>query len=83
MPRLVGRESKAAVVSDEKHDCHCAHVIVIQTKITIAQWLLGVLGVAIIGLIIGQVGQLVSLRVRGESVQPSSSERMFLDRVSH
>lgn len=67
-------------MSDDTHECHCAHVVVIQTKLTIAQWLLGVLGAAFVGLLISQVGSLISLRVRAEPV-PRSGDRLGSDRI--
>lgn len=66
-------------MSDE-HECHCAHVVVIQTKITIAQWVLGVFGAALIGLLISQVGSLISLRVKSDPIG-RPGERLGSDRI--
>lgn len=67
-------------MSDENHECHCAHVVVIQTKLTVAQWFIGVLAVAFVSLLVSQVGSLISLRVRAEPVA-RSGDRLGADRV--
>lgn len=70
-------------MSEDEHKCHCSHVIVIQTKLTIAQWFIGVFGTAVIVLVISQIGQLVNLRIRTDPPPSSASEKLFLDRVGH
>ncbi len=68
-------------MSDEEHSkCHCSHVVVIQTKLTVAQWFIGVLAVALVSLLISQVGSLVSLRVRSDAIG-RSGERLGSDRI--
>lgn len=68
---------------DTEHKCHCSHVVVIQTKVTIAQWLIGIAGAAAIGALITSVGNLFSLHIRTDPPPASSAERTFPDRVGH
>lgn len=70
-------------MTDEIHACHCAHVVVIQTKVTIAQWFIAALLVAVLGVGGTMVGQLFHLRISSDPPPPNASEKLFLDRVGH
>lgn len=69
-------------MSDD-HSCHCAHVVVIQTKITLVQWLMGIIAAGVVGLLISKVGDLVSLRIKNDLPPIHSGERLYQDRVEH
>lgn len=67
-------------VSDDDHKCHCGHVVVIQTKLGIAQWLIGIVAAAAIAGLLASVGNLFSLRIKSDAVG-RSGERLAPDRV--
>lgn len=67
---------------DGDHSCHCAHVVVIQTKVATVQWLMGICIVAVVGALVATLGSFIARRVTWDAPPSSSSERLFLDRVS-
>ena len=67
---------------DAEHKCHCAHVVVIQTKVAIVQWILGFCIVGVFTALISMAAQFASRRLNWEAPPTGSSERLFLDRVS-
>ena len=67
-------------MSHDEDKCHCSHVVVIQTKVTLAQWFLGIIAAAAIAALIASVGSLFSLHIKSEPVG-RSGERLAPDRV--
>lgn len=67
----------------EHEKCHCSHVVVIQTKVTMAQWLIAIVAAGVIGLFISRVGELIQIRVSTAPQSFNKSERLFEDRVEH
>lgn len=67
-------------MSEDEHKCHCGHVVVIQTKLSIAQWFIGFALLAAVGGLMSSVGNLFSLRIKSEAVG-RSGERLAPDRV--
>jgi hypothetical protein len=70
------------IAMDNDHTCHCAHVVILQTKVGIVQWMLGVLGVALVGTILTLAGQFITRRLTYADPPMSASERLFLDRIN-
>lgn len=66
---------------DDEHRCHCAHVTIIQTKVSAVQWFLGILLVAVVALVVNKIGDLFSLRVAAAPAVSTPNDRIFLDRV--
>ena len=71
-----------AMGEDTEHRCHCAHVVILQTKVGIVQWMLGVLGVALVGTMLTLAGQFIARRITYTDPQTNASERLFLDRIN-
>lgn len=67
-------------MSDDEHKCHCNHVVVIQTKLGIAQAFIGIATTAAIIGLLASVGNLFSLRIKSDAVG-RSGERLAPDRV--
>ena len=61
--------------------CHCHHVVVIETKIGIATWMIAACIVAVLGTAGTLIGSFVSRRVSWRP-PPTPSERLFLDRIN-
>jgi hypothetical protein len=68
-------------MSDE-HKCHCPHVVVVMTKLSIVEKLLAIAIVGVIGVGGTLAGQFISNRLSWRPPPESASERLFLDRVS-
>lgn len=66
---------------DGEHKCHCAHVVVIQTKVSLVEKLLAIAIVGVFGVGGTLAAQFISNRLSW-SAPPNSGERLFLDRVS-
>ena len=62
------------------HECHCRHVVKLEVKMSIAQWAIGIVTVAIVGLLLQKTGELISLRLRDGARNPYETERIAPDR---
>jgi hypothetical protein len=67
-------------MSDEAPKCHCSHVVVIETKMTIVAWFIAVLFAGVISVMISKVTDLVSLRIKSDPIW-RSGERLGSDRI--
>jgi hypothetical protein len=65
---------------DDEH-CHCHHVVELKVKVSIAQWMAAIVAVAVLGLVMSKVGELVSLRISTPPAPPTTGPRLFEDRA--
>lgn len=61
--------------------CHCHHVVELKVKVSLAQWFIAILAVAMLGLFMSKLGELISLRLKDPPPAGHSGERLFPDRV--
>lgn len=66
----------------DEHKCHCGHVVVLQTKISMVQWFCGIAIVGVLGVAGTLAGQFISNRLSWNAPSVTTGERLFLDRVS-
>lgn len=67
---------------DGEHKCHCGHVVVLQTKISMVQWFAGIAIVGVLGVAGTLAGQFISNRLSWSAPPTTAGERLFLDRVN-
>lgn len=61
--------------------CHCHHVVELKVKVNLATWLAAIVAVALLGLVLNKVGDLISLRLAVPLPPPTTGPRIYQDRT--